>query len=565
MSITKGSSSADDFDGSTCIKGHDVQGKRPVEYCLGCRRTSGFAWYGELTFALIASLWAQAGCGGHEAPSAALGIELQAPPAKVSPELERRISAFCGDCHAVPLPESFSRDRWHVEVLKGYEIYGKSGRSDLDPPPLSQTLAYYRARAPEELVFPTPQDAPGYRPVTFATERLFLNSTLGMLPEIGHLRWTRLAADKEPILIACDMRYGHVVAIDLKREGRAAPRLLAMLRNPCRIEACDLDKDGATDLVVADLGSFQPAEHDRGRAVWLRPDGQGGYDVRELAGGLGRVADVRVADIDADDRLDLLVAEFGWQQTGGILWLRNVSQIGESPRFESTRIDNRPGAIHLPIHDLNGDGQLDFVALVSQQYEAVDVFLGTGRGKFVRRNAWAAPDLTFGSTGIEFIDLDGDGDQDILYTNGDAFDNNLASPWHGVQWLENSGGGRFRYHRLTDMIGAYRALAADFDGDGDHDIVAVSFLPPKLQPAHLRNAETPSIVFLEQLGPGKFSRYILERGSPFYATLETADFDSDGDADFVVGSGPTVAEERKDKHYLTIWWNETIERAADAQ
>ncbi|MEX2175231.1 MAG: VCBS repeat-containing protein, partial [Pirellulaceae bacterium] len=456
-------------------------------------------------------------------------LDKDQPTAPLTAADQRRVAAFCGDCHAMPRAESFPRDRWHFEVKKGYEFYAKSGRSDLDPPPMHLALAYYRARAPQALVYPPAQHAAGESPVKFVTENLFLDSAAGVLPEIAHLQWTRLAPDEAPVLVACDMRYGHVVAIDLRPENRAGPRLLAQLRNPCHVEACDLDGNGTTDLVVADLGSFLPAEHDRGRVVWLdRPVGEPTYEVRELATGLGRVADVRAIDVDGDGRLELIVAEFGWQQTGSILLLRNGATEGERPRFESETIDDRPGTIHVPVHDFNADGRPDFAALVSQEYETVDLFMNAGGGRFARHNVWAGPDLTFGASGLELVDLDGDLDSDILLTNGDAFDNAYASPGHGVRWLENRGGFEFVHHPLTELPGVYRALPADFDGDKDQDIVAVAWLPPKVQPATLREAPLAAIVLLEQTAPGEFARHTLERGLPAYATVAVGDFDADG-------------------------------------
>jgi hypothetical protein len=42
-------------------------------------------------------------------------------------------------------------------------------------------------------------------------------------------------------------------------------------------------------------------------------------------------------------------------------------------------------------------------------------------------------------------------------------------------------------------------------------------------------------------------------------TAEIADFDRDGDLDFVVASGPYGVRDQAapvNPHYLTIWWNE---------
>jgi len=473
-------------------------------------------------------------------------------------ETESRIVAFCSDCHALPLADSFPRERWHREVERGYEFYARSGRNDLDPPPMHLTVAYYRAGAPERVVFPTPEEAETELAVKFDVHELTLGPSEGVVPEISYMCWTRLAPDASPLLLLCDMRFGYLAAVDL-REREPKPRIITRLDNPCHVEPCDLDGDQSVDLVVADLGSSRPSDHDRGRVVWLRPQQPAGpFEQIVVASGLGRVTDARPADFDADGDLDLVVAEFGHYQTGKILLLRNVAPAGERPRFEPETIDPRPGTIRVPVHDFNGDGLPDFAAVVSQEWEHVEAFINLGDGRFHLQNLWAGPDLTFGSTGIELVDLDQDDDMDVLYTNGDAWDNWYVKPSHGVQWLENLGRLEFAYHRLTHLPGVHRALAGDIDLDGDLDIVAVSRLPPPARPPSVAETPLPSIICLEQTEAGVFVRHTLETGAPYYATFELADFDSDGDLDFAAGPGPLVANALETSNWLSVWWNQAV-------
>ena len=516
-------------------------------------RASAAACIGLAVFCVAALLLWRADSGeANHVDYRALLLESE-PLGALDPAMVVRIETFCSDCHALPRPENFDRDRWHFEVKKGYEFYARSGRQDLNPPPVALTYAYYRERAPQELTFPQPAEASIPLPVGFEVENLHMQT--GTLPEIATLRWADLGLGGHRSLIACDMRYGQVVAIDPRPE-RDHPLVLAQLRHPCRAEPCDLDGDGAKDLVVADLGGYYAADHNRGQVVLLRrrPDSTEFASV-VLASGLGRVSDVRPADFDADGDLDLVVANFGWQETGNIFLLRNEGA-GEEPQFSVETIDIRPGTIHVPVHDFTGDGRPDFAALVSQEFETVEIFASAPRGQFRRTHIYAAPDLSFGSSGIELVDLDQDEDMDVLYTNGDSWDNNYASPQHGVQWLENQGELRFEYHRLTDMLGAYRALAGDLDGDGDQDVVATAWLPNDVQPRTISKASHASLIVLQQTEPGVFVRHTIERGLPHYAALELGDFDGDEDLDFVVGSGPQVATAREGAPFLSIRWNQ---------
>jgi hypothetical protein len=458
------------------------------------------------------------------------------------------VHTFCAACHAFPPPETFPRDAWEREVRQGYDFFHRSDLP-LKAPPFEPTVRYFEDRAPAELPAAVVKTAPGAAPVSFE-RRSFAGPTHAKPPTISNVGLFHLFDKDRLDVVACDLRQGRVMALSPYAD-KPSWKLLGEVPHPCHVEVLDLDGDGKKDILVANLGAIVGSDDLVGSVVWLRGKGDGTFTPLTLLQGVGRVADVQAADFDGDGKLDLVVAAFGWKQTGEVYYLHNQTRDWSHPHFEPHMLDDRHGAIHVPIADLDGDGQPDFVALISQEHETVVAFLNRGGGDFEKKTLYTAPHPAYGSSGIQLVDLDGDGDLDVLYTNGDVLDAPyLLKPYHSVQWLENTGDLRFVHHALTPLYGVNRAIAADVDGDGLLDVLAVSFLPKEFFPERDKR-DVDAVILLRQTSPGRFERYSLEKSSCDHATCTAGDIFNTGRMDFVTGNFlPTRPGDA-----ITVWKN----------
>ena len=162
---------------------------------------------------------------------------------------------------------------------------------------------------------------------------------------------------------------------------------------------------------------------------------------------------------------------------------------------------------------------------------------------------YTAPHPNWGSSGIQLVDLDGDGDLDVLLSHGDTFDDGIVKPYHGIQWLENTGTYPFVEHTLAQMPGVLAAHAADLDGDGDLDIVACALLAGG---SDVDEKTLPALVWLEQTSRGVFERHTIEMGTPRHATLDIGDINGDGALDIVVGN---FSIEKPVTAWVEVWMN----------
>lgn len=346
-------------------------------------------------------------------------------------------------------------------------------------------------------------------------------------PWITHVALVDLDGDTLKDVLVCDAKANQIRWIRQSPAGVFAERALGReVRGPAHVTPCDVDRDGDLDLLVAKMGMIFPNNDKIGAVVLLENLGNAEFENRVLVDKIARVTDIQCGDFDADGLIDLAVGQFGYDD-GEIRWMKNKG----NREFESHILLRLSGTIHTPVGDMDRDGDPDIVALVSQEWEEIYVFVNDGRGNFKPNMIYGSTNEDFGSSGISLVDLDQDGDLDILYTNGDAFDYIPPGPrpWHGVQWLENKGGLAFDYHRIGDFPGAYSAVAVDVDRDGDLDVCVVSCFNKWEDPA------AQSMIWFENQGQMAFIQHNLVSSPTHLLTLESADMDGDGWPDLVSG------------------------------
>jgi hypothetical protein len=281
-------------------------------------------------------------------------------------------------------------------------------------------------------------------------------------------------------------------------------------------------------VLVLESGILDPNDQPKGRLVqydFVRDDSlQFG---RILIDSLFRPVFVRQFDFDGDGRNEFLICEYGDNRGRLALYKYNGST------YDRQVLDPSPGAIRFEIRDMTGDGHPDIVALFAQADERIVLFENDGKGDFAGRHRILArfPPV-YGSMYFSMHDFNGDGSMDILYVNGDNFDySRVLKPYHGVRILENDGKNGFVERYFFPVYGAARAEVADFDKDGDLDILTTSNF------ADFQRHPERGIMYLENVGAYTFKpfAFTVASGNQWNLTA-TADLNRDGWLDVIIGA-----------------------------
>jgi hypothetical protein len=219
-------------------------------------------------------------------------------------------------------------------------------------------------------------------------------------------------------------------------------------------EAADLDGDGDLDLVL-------------GGVVWYenpRPVGdpaQGPWPVHRI--GRHRTHDVEVGDLDQDGKPDVVVrGQTGFGHREGhrfFLWKQLALD-----RWASREVACPEGE-GLKLADLDGDGDLD-VVIAARWYENTGDLLGGRWAEHVY-----APEWKHGDCKVDVGDFNRDGRLDVVLSPAEFAGGSHRVSWFEAP--ADRKGGRWREHVVEQSVEAVlHALGvADLDGDGAPDFV----------------------------------------------------------------------------------------------
>lgn len=449
--------------------------------------------------------------------------------------------AVCASCHVYPEPGIETKFSWAFEVLPrmamwlGFEkvklTEAKGGDRILaagilpDAPALLYEdwvaiCNYYIHNAP-----PTPRPQPARPPIVVG-----MKGWNAILPKLDRPPQTTLVKIVEG--------YGRIYlgndAEDTLDLYQIDGTILASARLPGPPVGLRDTKDG---LYVTVIGEFEPSDELKGRVMLMgKPKAGAGFATSVLLDKLARPTDSLFVDLNDDGREDIIVSEFGYN-LGQFGWYENVEQ----DVYRLHVLLEYPGAIRSLTYDFNKDGKLDIVVLLGQAREGVYLFTNLGGGEFdmeplfLKHPSWGHSDMALG-------DFNGDGEIDLLVTNGDNGDRGRyrheMKPYHGVRIYLNDGKNKFTESYFFPLNGAYRAMPRDYDGDGDLDIAVTGYFPDYVK------SPAESFVYLENQGNMTFSPFTFpEAVTGKWLVMDAGDIDGDGDIDIVLGAynlGPGV-------------------------
>lgn len=439
----------------------------------------------------------------------------------------------CSNCHLPVEPVLLDKDTWKNRVLPvmaqyfGIEVWQKNqyfaGENAAMPiTDWMKIVAYYDSLAPVHLpAAPVSRAARGdwagfsLQTPPADTSRL-ATTTLVAIDSAARRIYT--SSSEEPALMGWDGSFGKKQTMPL-----SSPAMHLLFAAP----APGVPAPGAPASVVTAVGEMRAYDVSKGELY--RFNGSGHGEATPFVNGLRRPLHTSTADFNRDGKADYAVSAFGHNQ-GGLYVYRQM----EEGRFEQIPVREMAGATQSVTGDFNGDGWPDIVALFAHAQEGIWLFTNDRKGGFTEKPLLRFPPV-YGSSSFQLTDFNADGLPDILYTAGDNSDySRILKPYHGIYIFLNKGDMQFGQSWFYPVNGATKAMAADFDRDGDPDIASIAFFADLLQNPgekflYFRNESSKTALKFQPFSPpiAQYGRWIC---------MDVNDWDGDGDPDIVLGN-----------------------------
>ena len=209
----------------------------------------------------------------------------------------------------------------------------------------------------------------------------------------------------------------------------------------------DIDEDGDIDF-ISTWGTTT------GYLEWYENDGTGVFTYHVISSTLNYPRGVSTGDLDEDGDIDIAASSYNDDK---LYWFENDGNESFTEHVVSTDVTYTNGIEDIHIVDMDGDGDLDIISSsrISDKYT---MFENDGNESFSPVTMYAANEAEL----IRYKDIDDDGDIDFV----GWFDENGG-------WFENDGNESFTYHGLyaSTQYSVRDIEAIDFDLDGDIDII----------------------------------------------------------------------------------------------
>lgn len=440
---------------------------------------------------------------------------------------------YCRTCHLFPEPELLDKKTWLTGVLPnmalrlGLKLPGQDTLKPLSPEEeqaIRQLNIY-----PETAILSLDewQKIVNYYETTAPAEPLPQKPSPPITPQLPFFKAKEITIGDKQVPQTTLLKYDKNTAQLYVGDAQNALYVLdgqLQAKNTWWIDTpptdIDFPKNAAPRLLT--IGIFSPSDQHLGRLMTLEKSTKPGsavVNIRELP----RPVQFASGDLNSDGKEDVVICGFG-NHAGKLFWYD-----GFEPAKEHV-LKAFPGARKVEIADFNGDKKPDIMVLMAQAREEISIFYNQGNGKFREKTVLQFSPL-FGSSYFELADFNKDGFQDILLANGDNWDySSTLKNYHGVRIFLNDRKDNFKEAWFYPLYGASKAVARDFDQDGDLDIAATSFYTNLAQPEQ-------SFIYLSNEGRLNFKPFSTpEAAFGKWLTMEAADIDQDGDVDIVLGS-----------------------------